>query len=820
MTATLCLQCLSVLVLTLIGILNIANGDCAMGYSTLTTEGCLGCSDFDLCFGLANKKRCTDSGCKIDGDCSYQCMAVAKRNTLEVTIGFGKYESMQEIGTGDFTTADLGDCPNRTDTRSSVSSDDVKAVAKISVSKSIETFTMSGGIISYNYPRGKVVSMTIVSNFISSATAVTRVVLKNLGLENQVDNLSSLLPSTVKRLELTNTLLSKFPTKLGRQLALRELILDFNYITTVVQTDVVDSITTLSLAGNSIKTFTGVFTNLETLSLSGNVLTTFPDAIYEHLNLNTLDLTGNSFTVREFTSDQAAFLSNLEKLYLSASDFTVELECDENDQVTIHDVTVCVRPTDPSADKADTAMKSKSGIETSPTSTGSDATFFSISDSSPTSSGLLVGIICGVSVVLFGIFLFVFYRQRQKDLPQSKLDDPLGFTGTFPSVDGGLGLQQSYDGLQSSSAMNVDIPMESNELSIDDLTARDDESHCMNERAFVDTNVGVSFFYEKTSSTSSSELTVKTDETNFDEYTSIWDDPDLLSLQVRAATVTDIKLLGSGAFAMVWLVQYRNSQMIASKRLRPEMQTKTHIATFIEEIKLIANFSHPNLVKFVGAAWTMESDLQMLLEYMDGGDLRTLLAESQTSVDWNMKKADIAIEVIEAIAYLHSFEPPVVHRDLNSANVLLSSELKAKLSNFVTSRFRPVSNRTSSCRWLAPEVIRGDTDFGKAADIYSFGALLTELYTNEIPLNNVHEVNDSTLSDTNILHHAANGQEYPETGFSLSPALKELVERCLAQDQTKRPTATTLALELRLIQKDMTIRATSRSTNLRISELT
>ncbi|EEY54040.1 protein kinase [Phytophthora infestans T30-4] len=93
---------------------------------------------------------------------------------------------------------------------------------------------------------------------------------------------------------------------------------------------------------------------------------------------------------------------------------------------------------------------------------------------------------------------------------------------------------------------------------------------------------------------------------------------------------------------------------------------------------------------------------------MDGGDLRRYLSSPTTPTGWTHHKFDIAISIIEALVYLHSFVPPLLHRDVKSKNVLLSSRLKAKLSDFGN-------------RWLAPEVIRGDTDYGRSADIYSFG---------------------------------------------------------------------------------------------------
>ncbi|GMF45889.1 unnamed protein product [Phytophthora fragariaefolia] len=543
------------------------------------------------------------------------------------------------------------------------------------------------------------------------------------------------------------------------------------------------------------------------------------------------NLTGNSFSVREFTREQADFLNELENLCLSASDFTVDLECDDSEQVTIHDVTVCLgsgvtaSSSDTSADATSTTTKdTTSGTDTT---SSSNATGGSVKETanvsgSSSSTTMIVGIICGVLVMLFAIFLFVLYRRKKKNAAQLKLFE---FSGTrFPSIDSDLVLQQEpYDGLRTSAVFGMDIPMTSTEFSMAEQTAGGNDDESMGIPTSLAGSMGVPTSAQGTSAYPSSMPTVEAEQRNPDRFMSIWNDPDLLSLQVRAADVKDLKLLGNGAFAMVWLVRYRDSQLLASKRLRPERRTKKHTAMFIEEIKLVAKFDHPNLVNFVGAAWTIESDLQMLLEYMDGGDLRRYLANPSTPLGWTTNKFDIAIGVIEALVYLHSFVPPLVHRDLKSKNVLLSSDFKAKLSDFGASRFRSVENTMTggvgTGRWLAPEVIRGDTDYGSAADIYSFGALLTELDTNKIPYSNAQGSNGKILSDMTILHRVATGKLHPEVGSDCSPTLKDLVERCLVEDQSKRPAAAVIAYELRLIKKGMAKILAQYSDDLTLSEL-
>nr|UWU45063.1 leucine-rich repeat receptor-like kinase [Phytophthora sojae] len=712
----------------------------------------------------------------------------ANLSTLVVLIEFGGYKSSKEVAMGGYTTADLAGYPDFTDKWPSASNDDVTAVSTIDVSSAVTTFIMSGGSADVNYPQGKVASVTLTADFISAATAVTKVMLGNIDLDDEIASLSSLLPSTVEYVELSNTLLSDFPAELSGLTSLQQLILDYNYITSVDALDVIDSITTLSLESNSIESFNGVFTNLEYLYLGDNNLTSIPTAIFSHSHLSLLNLTGNSFESRSLTRDQADFLSSLEILVLSDSDFAVDLDCDDMNQVKVHNMTVCLSDGASTSNNRASASSS-AGVDGSDTQSTSSA-------GSSVSTSMIVGIICGILALIVSAIIFVVYRRKRKS---TFIDSKLSSTADdhFPSTTSDCErIQQSFGQLRTSTGVPLGIPMSASGVAMGIPTASAEEDASTG----VPTTVEAATTYPMSSADAVPRKKPST-------FLSVWSDPELLSVQVRVEDIEDLEQLGSGAFATVWLVRYRNSQLLASKRLRPERRTKKHTSNFVEEIKLIANFEHPNLVKFIGAAWTIESDLQALLEYMDGGDLRHYLADASTPFGWSLRKFDVAIGIIEALVYLHSFVPPLVHRDLKSKNVLLSSDFKAKLSDFGTSRFRSVENTMTAGvgtgRWLAPEVIRGDTDYGCSADIYSFGALLTELDTNQIPYSNTRGSNGKILSDMTILHRVATGKLHPKVRSTCNASMKALVERCLVEDPTKRPAATVIAYELRVLQKEM-----------------
>lgn len=202
---------------------------------------------------------------------------------------------------------------------------------------------------------------------------------------------------------------------------------------------------------------------------------------------------------------------------------------------------------------------------------------------------------------------------------------------------------------------------------------------------------------------------------------SIWQDSHLLEIQLKAEDIEDVRKIGGGAYADVWLVKYlkyRGTQLLASKRLRKVFETHQNMQNFLEKIKMVVGFDHPNIVKLVGAAWTMESNVQALSKYM-GGDLREFLLYPHTPRTWTTRKLEIATDVVEALVYLHSLSPPVVHRDLKSRNILVSRKMRAKLTDFGVSRIMSEENtRTQgmgTSRWEAPEVLAGKENYNEAA---------------------------------------------------------------------------------------------------------
>lgn len=305
----------------------------------------------------------------------------------------------------------------------------------------------------------------------------------------------------------------------------------------------------------------------------------------------------------------------------------------------------------------------------------------------------------------------------------------------------------------------------------------------------------------------------------------------LVDHRIDASAIHTKEFLGKGGHGVVFLVQIEAmSTPLASKRLNPSHATAQQLQRLIAEVKVVATLQHASIVDFVGVAWTSNLNLQVLFEYMAQGDLRSYLHASaapsdsnnsegigETDNSWPHTKLRMALQIIEALAYTHSFNPPLIHRDLKSHNVLLSDTLQAKISDFGVARLQSdagtMTTGIGTSRWMAPEVINGGGDYSESSDIYSFGVILTELDTHAMPYEQgtgtVSGDGGTTMvsmgamaSELSMMQRVGRGEMRPSVSRSCPPKIATLARECLAFDPSSRPNALEIAYRLRQLSKE------------------
>nr|UWU45056.1 leucine-rich repeat receptor-like kinase [Phytophthora sojae] len=282
----------------------------------------------------------------------------------------------------------------------------------------------------------------------------------------------------------------------------------------------------------------------------------------------------------------------------------------------------------------------------------------------------------------------------------------------------------------------------------------------------------------------------------------------LVKYRVPANEVQIERSIAKGGFGIVFLATYQSRPVVVKKILPEKAADDRCLSAFIEEIKLISSLSHAKIVRFIGVSWSMLSDMAVLMEYMPNGDLDMLLKQQHErqemypkEFDWYQNssvlpaKAAIALDVLEAIVYLHSFPSPIIHRDLKSKNVLLSASYEAKLSDFGVSREWQVDTTMTAgigtMAWIAPEVLRGER-YTEMADIYSFGVILSELATCIKPFEGVTNA---------LIVLKVTSEEKPDLGTNCPEDIRELADRCLSFNPNDRPSASVAHYELRTLLK-------------------
>ncbi|KAJ0407274.1 hypothetical protein P43SY_008049 [Pythium insidiosum] len=284
------------------------------------------------------------------------------------------------------------------------------------------------------------------------------------------------------------------------------------------------------------------------------------------------------------------------------------------------------------------------------------------------------------------------------------------------------------------------------------------------------------------------------------ELSIAFSDADVLAIRLPIHRLNVGDEISHGAFGRVYTGVY-DRQNVAIKRLSPELRNnRRQILGFLTEAKLMSTMHHERIIRFIGIAWSNPSDLMVVTEFMPGGDLRSLLkdyADRSLPTGFSQDKLRIAVHVIEGLTYMHSLQPPVLHRDLKSRNILLSDSLDACLTDFGVSRERSDVTMTmgvGTLRWMAPEVMQGGR-YTDTADVFSFGVVLSELDTHQLP----YSVEGRNMPDAAVITQISLGR----LRVSFSPLADEevvaLARQCMALSPADRPSAEYVMSRLRQI---------------------
>ncbi|KAM6547439.1 hypothetical protein CsatB_019115 [Cannabis sativa] len=243
--------------------------------------------------------------------------------------------------------------------------------------------------------------------------------------------------------------------------------------------------------------------------------------------------------------------------------------------------------------------------------------------------------------------------------------------------------------------------------------------------------------------------------------------------------------IGKGAYGRVYKgLDLENGDFVAIKQVSLENIAQEDLNIIMQEIDLLKNLNHKNIVKYLGSLKT-KSHLHIILEYVENGSLANIIKPNKFGPFPESLVAVYISQVLEGLVYLH--EQGVIHRDIKGANILTTKEGLVKLADFgVATKLTEADVNTHSVvgtpYWMAPEVIEM-SGVCAASDIWSVGCTVIELLTCVPPYYD--------LQPMPALFRIVQ-DEHPPIPDSLSPDITDFLRQCFKKDARQRPDAKTL----------------------------
>ncbi|XP_021749302.1 putative receptor-like protein kinase At4g00960 [Chenopodium quinoa] len=207
---------------------------------------------------------------------------------------------------------------------------------------------------------------------------------------------------------------------------------------------------------------------------------------------------------------------------------------------------------------------------------------------------------------------------------------------------------------------------------------------------------------------------------------------ELKTLEAATNNFSENQILGKGGFGSVYKGTLANGQEIAVKRL--SKISGQGVEEFKNEVVLIANLQHRNLVKLLGFCLAGE-EMLLIYEFVPNKSLNYFLfdAQKQGELKWSTRY-DIIKGIARGLLYLHEdSRPRIIHRDLKSGNILLDAYMNPKIADFGLARMFKVeqtmddtSRVVGTYGYMAPEYAMHGR-FSVKSDVYSFGVVVLEI---------------------------------------------------------------------------------------------
>jgi len=266
-------------------------------------------------------------------------------------------------------------------------------------------------------------------------------------------------------------------------------------------------------------------------------------------------------------------------------------------------------------------------------------------------------------------------------------------------------------------------------------------------------------------------------------------------------TISHYKILekvGEGGMGVVYKAQDTKLGRIVALKFLPEhlLCDEEAKSRFVHEAKAASALNHPNITT-IHEIDEVEGECFISMEYIEGKSLKELIQRKEFSIEEVLK---ISIQIAEGLSRAH--QKDIVHRDIKSDNILLAHDGLVKIMDFGLAKLKGVTKLTKTgstlgtLQYMSPEQAQGK-DVDQRSDIFSFGVVLYEMVTGQLPFKGEHEAA--------VIYSIVNETPEPLARYkaNVPEGLQRIVDKALKKDiSTRYQSAAEIIADLTGLQKE------------------
>ena len=266
--------------------------------------------------------------------------------------------------------------------------------------------------------------------------------------------------------------------------------------------------------------------------------------------------------------------------------------------------------------------------------------------------------------------------------------------------------------------------------------------------------------------------------------------------------VSDQEEIDRGAYGSVYSGEIAG-RPVAVKRIHPTLleaqfsQGQNVLRDFQAECQRMKDIGrHTNVVGFLGAFQDDKGPF-LVMERMSQ-NLKKFLESNKGTLSLQ-QQVRLCLDIATGLAFLHSQEPPLVHRDLSARNVLLDEARRAKIGDLGQSKLKTAARfetrQPGAVPYMPPEALCTQPQYNEKVDIFSFGVLMLEIATQSPPSGGLEGIGTIPEEERRSGDLTCIAEDHP---------LKPLIRLCLKDEPTHRPDAAKLLEELQGVLQQLT----------------